>query len=134
MKQQRAIRQLLLALNILVSSSGLTYKEIAEKARTLYGYEDITEYQIRFVSNGKFKENKMIYRLDNYVDAVLEVLNLDAKDLIDTLVKCSNGEHQEPQQNVMPKEIRRFISEPNSLPYLEYAYAKYLQKKAEEKM
>ena len=121
------LQTVLIALNKIIDSSGLSLREVARKAEK----DGLNLSNVCAVANGNPEQLSSIVKFDQYVDKILRVTGHDDKDLIlktlDTLNKVTYS-----YQGNLSKELKEFLRNPESERYIRYAYNKYKLDKLEE--
>lgn len=129
------IRDMLLILNRLVESSGMSLREVARKLEN----EGMNLYNVCSMANGKPEELATVRKFDTYIGGILRVIGKDEYDLVCAIVeelRNPNVKGELPTKTFFTAEIREFLWSADAEKYITYAYNKYrldkLEKEREE--
>jgi len=121
-KRYHTLERIFTILAKYVKDSEHSFNEITRRVQA-QGYENITEYKIRNVSNGRFEENKIMVAIDYYVSSILYVLGKTDDELLSDAAHLDIRAHKKR----FNKKIEEFLDMPNVEDYLEYARLMYIR-------
>ena len=129
------IRDMLLMLNRLVETSGMSLREVARKLED----EGMNLYNVCAMANGKPEALATVKKFDTYIGGILRVTGRDEYDLIHAVMEeleNPNPKQKPPSSDHLSVELREFLRSPDAEKYVTYAYNKYrldkLEKEREE--
>ena len=129
------IRDMLLTLNKLVETSGMSLREVARKLED----EGMNLYNVCAMANGKPEALATVKKFDTYISGILRTTGRDEYDLVYAMmegIKNPTSKNKLPSKDYLTAEIREFLHSPDAEKYIVYAYNKYkldkLEKEREE--
>ena len=124
------MRDLLLALNQIVESSGLTLREVTRRVES----KGMNLSNVCSMANGHPEQLSTVNKFDNYIHEILKATGHDEYDLIKLALEGLTNPRSKSYRDDLSVELRNFLRSPESEKYIQYAFKKYqLDKLDEEK-
>ena len=122
------IKDLMLALNQIVNSSGMTLREVARKVED----KGMNLSNVCSMANGHPEELSTVNKFDNYIQEILRATGHDEYDLIKLTLESLTNPRSKLYKDDLSVELRNFLRSPESEKYIQYAYKRYQLDKLEE--
>jgi len=127
-RQYSPLKNLLLTLNQMVKSSGMSLREVQRKTDA----QGVTMNNVCAVANGHPENLAVLVKLDKYISEILRVTGHDEYDLLKMTAEGLTNPRSKTYQDDLSAELRNFLRNPESEKYIQYAYKRYQYDKLEE--